>query len=50
MRALPPALTCFLFWVPGGAPGVDLQALSKDNVNMNVSTLAGLRRDALMVS
>ncbi|KAK2533625.1 Msln [Columba guinea] len=32
----------------GGAPGVDLQALSKDNVNMNVSTLAGLRRDALM--
>ncbi|NXV99272.1 MSLN protein, partial [Fregetta grallaria] len=32
----------------GGAPGVDLRALSKDNVNMNVSTLAKLRRDALM--
>ncbi|NXF47210.1 MSLN protein, partial [Oceanites oceanicus] len=32
----------------GGAPGVDLRALSKDNVNMNVSTLAKLRRDTLM--
>lgn len=29
---------------------MDLQALSKGNVNMNVSTLARLRRDALMVS
>ncbi|NXL88008.1 MSLN protein, partial [Alectura lathami] len=32
----------------GGAPGADLRALSKDNVNMNVSTLVNLRRDALM--
>ncbi|NXT30683.1 MSLN protein, partial [Pelecanoides urinatrix] len=32
----------------GGAPGVDLRALSKDNVNMQVSTLAKLRRDSLM--
>ncbi|KFV56219.1 Mesothelin, partial [Gavia stellata] len=32
----------------GGAPGVDLRALSKDNVNMSVSTLAKLRRDSLM--
>ncbi|KAM6054904.1 mesothelin isoform 2-T2 [Chlamydotis macqueenii] len=32
----------------GGAPGVDLRALSKDNVNMKVSTLAKLRRDSLM--
>ncbi|KAM6352548.1 otoancorin-like isoform 1-T7 [Alca torda] len=32
----------------GGAPGADLKALSKDNVNMNVSTLANLRRDSLL--
>ncbi|KFV10673.1 Mesothelin, partial [Pterocles gutturalis] len=32
----------------GGAPAVDLRALSKDNVNMRVSTLAKLRRDSLM--
>ncbi|NXN75021.1 MSLN protein, partial [Himantopus himantopus] len=32
----------------GGAPGVDLRALSKDNVNMEVSTFAKLRRDSLM--
>ncbi|KFQ32182.1 Mesothelin, partial [Mesitornis unicolor] len=32
----------------GGAPGVDLKALSKDNVNMQVETLAKLRRDSLM--
>ncbi|XP_047916908.2 mesothelin [Anser cygnoides] len=32
----------------GGAPGVDLRALSKDNVNMTVDTLAKLRRDSLM--
>ncbi|NXC68719.1 MSLN protein, partial [Anhinga anhinga] len=32
----------------GGAPGVDLKALSKDNVNMEVRTLAKLRRDSLM--
>uniref|UniRef100_A0A8C9ES61 Mesothelin n=1 Tax=Pavo cristatus TaxID=9049 RepID=A0A8C9ES61_PAVCR len=32
----------------GGAPGEDLRALSKDNVNMNVHTLVNLRRDALM--
>ncbi|XP_021267167.1 mesothelin-like isoform X2 [Numida meleagris] len=32
----------------GGAPGEDLRALSKDDVNMNVETLVNLRRDALM--
>ncbi|NXE79520.1 MSLN protein, partial [Cochlearius cochlearius] len=32
----------------GGAPGVDLRSLIKDNVNMKVSTLAKLRRDSLM--
>ncbi|KFV97763.1 Mesothelin, partial [Eurypyga helias] len=32
----------------GGAPAVDLQALSKDNVNMNISTFVALRRDSLM--
>ncbi|NXA94243.1 MSLN protein, partial [Melanocharis versteri] len=32
----------------GGAPAVDLKALSKNNVNMNVSTLVTLRRDSLM--
>uniref|UniRef100_A0A8C2Y7D5 Mesothelin n=1 Tax=Coturnix japonica TaxID=93934 RepID=A0A8C2Y7D5_COTJA len=32
----------------GGAPGVDIKSLSKDNVNMNVDTLVNLRRDALM--
>ncbi|NXH65613.1 MSLN protein, partial [Hydrobates tethys] len=32
----------------GGAPTVDLRALSKDNVNMQVSTLVKLRRDTLM--
>ncbi|KAM6196701.1 mesothelin [Sarcoramphus papa] len=32
----------------GGAPGVDLRALSKGNVNMEVSTFAKLRRDSLM--
>ncbi|NWH58042.1 MSLN protein, partial [Geococcyx californianus] len=32
----------------GGAPAVDLRALSKDNVNMNVDTLVKLRRDSLM--
>ncbi|XP_069725943.1 mesothelin-like isoform X2 [Phaenicophaeus curvirostris] len=32
----------------GGAPAVDLKALSKDNVNMNVGTLAKLRKDSLM--
>ncbi|NXD82226.1 MSLN protein, partial [Halcyon senegalensis] len=32
----------------GGAPAVDLKALSKDNVNMNVSTLASLNRNSLM--
>ncbi|KFQ78364.1 Mesothelin, partial [Phoenicopterus ruber ruber] len=32
----------------GGAPGEDLRALSKDSVNMEVSTLAKLRRDSLM--
>ncbi|NXR04671.1 MSLN protein, partial [Sagittarius serpentarius] len=32
----------------GGAPGVDLKALSKGNVNMEVSTFAKLRRGSLM--
>ncbi|NWR52316.1 MSLNL protein, partial [Regulus satrapa] len=32
----------------GGAPAADLKALSKDGVNMNVSTLVALRRDSLM--
>ncbi|NWI80235.1 MSLN protein, partial [Dryoscopus gambensis] len=32
----------------GGAPAVDLKALSKDNVNMNMSTFVTLRRDSLM--
>ncbi|NXI72030.1 MSLN protein, partial [Anseranas semipalmata] len=32
----------------GGAPGVDLRALSKDNVNMTVHTLMKLRKDSLM--
>ncbi|NWI62463.1 MSLN protein, partial [Todus mexicanus] len=32
----------------GGAPGADLKALSKDNVNMNVNTFVNLRKDALM--
>ncbi|NXC20497.1 MSLN protein, partial [Corythaeola cristata] len=32
----------------GGASGVDLKVLSKDNVNMNVTTFAKLRRDSLM--
>ncbi|NXW57451.1 MSLN protein, partial [Eurystomus gularis] len=31
-----------------GAPGVDLKALSKDNVNMNISTFVNLRKDSLM--
>ncbi|NWV43960.1 MSLN protein, partial [Grantiella picta] len=32
----------------GGAPAADLQTLSRDNVNMNVSTFVTLRRDSLM--
>ncbi|NXI35910.1 MSLN protein, partial [Galbula dea] len=32
----------------GGAPAVDLRALSKKNVNMNISTFSNLRRDSLM--
>uniref|UniRef100_A0A8C0EYR5 Mesothelin n=1 Tax=Bubo bubo TaxID=30461 RepID=A0A8C0EYR5_BUBBB len=32
----------------GGAPGEDLKALSKDNVNMTVHTLKNLRRDSLL--
>uniref|UniRef100_A0A672UBG7 Mesothelin n=1 Tax=Strigops habroptila TaxID=2489341 RepID=A0A672UBG7_STRHB len=32
----------------GGAPAADLKALSKDNVNMNISTFMKLRRDSLM--
>ncbi|KAI1233639.1 Mesothelin, partial [Lamprotornis superbus] len=32
-----------------GAPAADLKVLSKDNVNMNVSTFVALRRDSLML-
>ncbi|NXD03814.1 MSLNL protein, partial [Certhia familiaris] len=32
----------------GGAPAADLKALSKDNVNMNMTTFVTLRRDSLM--
>ncbi|NWY67450.1 MSLN protein, partial [Erithacus rubecula] len=32
-----------------GAPAVDLKALSKNNVNMNMSTFVALRRDSLML-
>ncbi|NXN34471.1 MSLN protein, partial [Nycticryphes semicollaris] len=32
----------------GGAPAEDLRALSKDDVNMEISTLAQLRRDSLL--
>ncbi|NXA71832.1 MSLN protein, partial [Thryothorus ludovicianus] len=32
----------------GGAPAADLKALSKDNVNMNVTTFVTLRRDSLL--
>ncbi|XP_065540888.1 mesothelin-like isoform X1 [Lathamus discolor] len=32
----------------GGAPAADIKALSKDNVNMNISTFMKLRRDSLM--
>ncbi|CAN8192175.1 unnamed protein product [Coccothraustes coccothraustes] len=33
----------------GGAPAADLKLLSKDDVNMNVSTFVSLRRDSLML-
>ncbi|XP_077173053.1 mesothelin [Paroedura picta] len=32
----------------GGAPGEDLRALSKDNVNMDIDTFMELRKDAIM--
>ncbi|NXQ26749.1 MSLN protein, partial [Alaudala cheleensis] len=32
----------------GGAPAEDLKALSKDNVNMNITTFVALRRDSLV--
>ncbi|NWW59390.1 MSLN protein, partial [Ifrita kowaldi] len=32
----------------GGAPAADLKSLSKDNVNMNMSTFVTLRRESLM--
>ncbi|NXG09706.1 MSLN protein, partial [Sakesphorus luctuosus] len=31
-----------------GAPAADLKALSRENVNMNISTFVNLRRDSLM--
>lgn len=43
-------LDILLALVPGGAPAADLKALSKDNVNMNMSTFVTLRRESLMVS
>ncbi|NXT90392.1 MSLN protein, partial [Anhinga rufa] len=46
-RSLPAYYTLIQPYL-GGAPGIDLKALSKDNVNMEVSTLAKLRRDSLM--
>ncbi|XP_030916926.1 mesothelin-like [Geospiza fortis] len=33
----------------GGAPAADLKVLSKDDVNMNMSTFVTLRRDSLML-
>lgn len=36
--------------LPGGAPAADLKALSRDDVNMNISTFVTLRKDSLMVS
>ncbi|NWH87469.1 MSLN protein, partial [Aegithalos caudatus] len=33
----------------GGAPAADLKALSKDDVNMNITTFVTLRRDSLML-
>nr|XP_013809428.1 PREDICTED: mesothelin-like [Apteryx mantelli mantelli] len=33
----------------GGAPGVDLRALSKDRVNMDIETFKKLRRDSLLI-
>ncbi|NWU35032.1 MSLN protein, partial [Hylia prasina] len=33
----------------GGAPAVDLKALSKEDVNMNISTFVALRRESLML-
>ncbi|KAL9835721.1 mesothelin [Geothlypis trichas] len=33
----------------GGAPAADLKVLSKDDVNMNMSTFVNLRRDSLML-
>ncbi|KAM7038888.1 mesothelin [Acridotheres tristis] len=33
----------------GGAPAADLKALSKDDVNMNLTTFVALRRDSLML-
>ncbi|NXL73521.1 MSLN protein, partial [Leptocoma aspasia] len=32
----------------GGAPAVDLKALSRNDVNMNINTFVALRRDSLM--
>ncbi|XP_033023588.1 mesothelin-like [Lacerta agilis] len=32
----------------GGAPGEDLRALSKNNVNMDINTFKGLRKDAVL--
>ncbi|RLV89599.1 hypothetical protein DV515_00014813, partial [Chloebia gouldiae] len=45
-----PSCDVLLALVPGGAPAADLKALSKKDVNMNVSTFVTLRRDSVMVS
>uniref|UniRef100_A0A8C3SGH5 Uncharacterized protein n=1 Tax=Chelydra serpentina TaxID=8475 RepID=A0A8C3SGH5_CHESE len=41
------ALFCF-FPTPGGAPGEDLRALSKDNVNMDIGTFMSLKKDSVL--
>lgn len=45
-----PLFDIFLVLLPGGAPAADLKALSRDDVNMNISTFVNLRKDSLRVS
>uniref|UniRef100_A0A8C0J9Z4 Mesothelin n=1 Tax=Chelonoidis abingdonii TaxID=106734 RepID=A0A8C0J9Z4_CHEAB len=40
---------CF-FPIPAGAPGEDLRALSKDNVNMDIGIFMSLKKDSVLVS
>ncbi|NXP92441.1 MSLN protein, partial [Passerina amoena] len=44
-----PSFDVLLALVQGGAPAADLKVLSKDDVNMNMSTFVNLRRDSLML-